>query len=246
MNIAIIEDCEEDCNKLVLLLSHFTECHGIQLNIDTYPSGEIFLTNGIHKKYHVLFMDIYLADMDGIETLSHLQKIRDDALVVFLTSSEEDIWRAVKTHGCFDYIRKVELTITRLEKVVLDVINKLDLGEKVIEFNTGKQTISLKVQDIQYVIARDKYIMIMFKNNVEHLYRLPFSQFYNLIEEESCFLLCNRGVLLNMNYIQQSDGMVFIMKDHVQFPIRRKDRKHILYMFDEYQFKRLDEQEIFV
>lgn len=246
MNVAIIEDKAEDCRTLVSLLTQFNKDHGLQIKIDTYPTGEIFLACGIEKKYHVLFMDIYLADIDGIETLSRLHKVRDDALVIFLTSSDEDIWRAVKTHGCFDYILKQELTYSRLEKVVIDVIDKLDMREKTVEFESGKQKVILKIQDIQYVTARDKYIMIVFKNNIEHRYRFPFSQFYELVENEPCFLLCNRGVLLNMNYIQQSNGMVFIMKDDIQFPIRRKDRKRIIRIFDEYQFERLNKWEMFV
>lgn len=246
MNIAIIEDQEEDCSKLILLLQQFKEHHDLYIHIDTYPCGEDFLMHGIHKNYHVLLMDIYLAKLDGIETVSHLQKMRDDALIIFLTSSDEDIWRAVKTHGCFDYIRKEELTFPRLENVLLDVLHKFDMKEKVITFESGKQKYTLKIQDIQYVIARDKYIVIVFKNNIEHRYRFAFSLFYNLVENDHCFILCNRGVLLNMNYIQRCDGLAFIMKDDVQFPIRRVDRKKIIQIFDDYQFERLDEQEMYV
>lgn len=246
MNIAIIEDNKNDIDKLLALLDQYRLCHEIIINTHTYSSGESFLVDGAHKKYDLLLMDIYLEDIDGIETVTRLQSIRDDALIAFLTSSEEDIWRAVKTHGCFDYIQKNELNYARIDKLLTDVINKSGLKEKKVEFQSGKQKISLKLQNIQYVTSRDKYIMVVFKSGLENRYRFPFSQFCDLIKEDHRFLLCNRGVLLNMDYIQQTDGVVYVMKNNVQFPIRRKDRKKIIQLYNNYQFENLDKQELFL
>lgn len=246
MNIAIVEDKEEDRSKLIHMLTQYKSSFGVSLHIDVYASGEEFLSTGIDRTYQLLLMDIYLAQLDGIETVSRFLSKREDILIVFLTSSDDDIWRAVQTHHCFDYIRKSDLDDARLEKLLSDVMSKLDIMEKRIEFQSGKHKISLIEQDIQYVISRDKYIVIGFKNTLERKFRYPFSQFYDLVVDTSCWLLCNRGVLLNMNYVQQSDGLVFIMKHDVQFPIRRKDRKQIIQAFEQYQFEQLDKQEIFL
>lgn len=130
MNIAIIEDNKEDAEYLKNLLLHFTQNTSIFIHIDFYTSGEEFLELAKHKNYDLLFLDIYMKEIDGIETAILFQKIQNDALYVFLTSSEEDIWRAVKTHGCFDYIKKTELNYPRIQKLLNDVVDKLQLRDK--------------------------------------------------------------------------------------------------------------------
>ncbi|WP_102401381.1 LytR/AlgR family response regulator transcription factor [Haloimpatiens massiliensis] len=244
MNIAVVEDNYKDMIRLEGLLNLYKGSTSTTLNIDFFITGEAFLETGVKKKYHLIFMDIYMGQLDGIETAICLRKVQEDALIVFLTSSDEDIWRAVRTHGCFDYIQKSELNIIRLEKLLKDAMNKWNVSDKNLVFQSGKQEVSLKLHDIQYIVARNKYTVIVLKNNQERSYRSTFSILHDLVKENSCFLLCNRGVLLNMDFIQQSDGENFAMQDGTKFPMRRKGRKEIIEKFNDYQFERLDAQEV--
>ena len=238
MNIAVLEDDYNDRIKLEELLTDIDA----DLDIDFYPSGEAFLETGKNKKYQLIFMDIYMGLLDGIETAAYIEKTQENALIIYLTSSEQDIWRAVATHGCFDYIRKSQLTKIRLEKLFIDVVDKLQIVEKHVTFQSGKQEITLKSQHIQYIVSRNKYTTIVFSNNLERSYRVTFSQLYAFLHMEKDFLLCNRGVLLNMKFIQKMDVETCQMQDGNKFPMRRKDRRAIIDRYNDYQFDCLDSQ----
>ena len=245
MNIAVVEDDIKDIHRLEILFQKYNEGSFRHLNVDFYRSGNQFLEESADKKYHLVIMDIYLDEIDGIETARRFKISNKEPLIAFLTYSKEDIWRAVQTHECFDYIQKADLNEARLEKLLTDVLAQWDLKEKRLVFKASRQEISLRISNIQYIAARDKYTTVVLKDGKEYNYRIAFSQLVSGLEEEPNFINCTRGVFLNMDYIENTDGNVFEMKDGMKFPIRRNGRRQIIDQYHEYQFEKLDKQEVF-
>ena len=110
---------------------------------------------------------------------------------------------------------------------------------------TSRQNISLRLCNIQDITAHDKYTAVILKDRKEYNYRIAFSQLVRGVEKYRNFLSCTRGVLLNMDYIENTGEKVFEMKNGMRFPIRRDGRRQIIDQYHEYQFQKLDEQEGF-
>lgn len=108
MNIAVVEDDIKDIHRLELLFSAYQKSSSCYLNIDFYSSGKQFLKKEAAKKYHLVMMDIYMDEIDGIETGKRFKNSNRETLTVFLTYNKKDIWKAVGTHKCFYYIQKTE------------------------------------------------------------------------------------------------------------------------------------------
>ena len=241
MNIAIVEDRDPDADRLTTFLNRYQEHHSLKLNISRYSSGEALLASPC-EKYHLVFMDLYLEQTDGVETARRLTGRNAEALVIFLTTSREDIWRAVQMHACFDYIEKKALDYARLEETLDTARKKLRHQPKMLEFYSGKQKVRLPLSKIQYLVSHDKYTFFTLANGQETRYRVTFSSLCALLEEESRFLLCNRGILLNMDFIRQADRDVFVMTNGQSFPVRRRNHAEIMRRFHDHQFKKLNEE----
>ena len=138
MYIALVEDRDSDAEALSAFLTQYKNSHSPELRFVRYDSGEAFLASAF-EKFHLVFMDIYMGKMDGIETALHILEKNADCLIVFLTASREDIWRAVKIHVCFDYIEKKCLTYEKAEEVLNAAWKRLRFQAKVLEFYSGKQ-----------------------------------------------------------------------------------------------------------
>ena len=126
MNVAIIEDNLSDASALTAFLNQYQQRCSMKLRISLYGSGESFLASSCEIQ-HLVFMDIYLKQIDGIETARRLVERSPDSLVVFLTGSQEDIWRAVKLHVCFDYVDKSSLNYPRIEEILNTARERLRL-----------------------------------------------------------------------------------------------------------------------
>lgn len=243
MNIALVEDCDMDADILSSLIEQYKRQYCFKLDFIRYDSGEAFLASDF-EKYDLVFMDIYMKNIDGIETARRILEQKSDCLIVFLTTSKEDIWRAVKVHVCFDYIEKSTFEYSRLEEILNSAYRKLRFQARVLEFCSGKQKIRLPLSKIQYLVSHDKYTCIALENGQVLRYRVTFSSLCALLEKESQFLLCNRGVILNMDFITQTVRDTFIMANGEAFPIRKRNHAHIIQMFNDHQFKKLNKQEV--
>lgn len=243
MKIAIVEDHRQDARLLAALLKDYQQQHPLELHLSWFSSGETFLEAASLESFHLVFMDIYMEQADGIETAQRLIRQNADTLIVFLTTSKEDIWRAVKVHGCFDYVEKESLNEKRVNEILDDAWKRLRLQAKVLEFYSGKQKIRLPLSKIQYLTSRDKYTSIVLESEEELCYRTTFSSLCSMLKNEARFLLCNRGILVNMDFIKQTDREIFVMRNGQRFPIRKNDRLEIIQKFNAYQFEKLNEQE---
>lgn len=244
MKIAVVEDDKNDIRWLKRIFREYKKNESYTISIIYYHSGKQLLDDLAYMKYELILMDIYMDGMDGIETANCIQEIDEQAIIVFLTTSEDEIWRAVKTHNCFDYIQKQTFDIQRLIQLLQDVYKKLKIQDELLVFLNGKQEIKIKLKEIQYIMASDKYTVFTLNGQIKR-YRITFSKIYELLEHRDAFVLCNRGILLHMEYISSTDGDIFLMKDKTKYPIRRRERKKIIDKFHDYQFKKLEKKRLF-
>ena len=82
MRIAIVDDERQDCATLSEMLAERLSQTAF---IDVYDSGNHFLDSEVH--YDLVFLDIVMDGLDGIETARRLREWDMGCLIVFLTSS---------------------------------------------------------------------------------------------------------------------------------------------------------------
>lgn len=85
--IAICDDEILFTEELKELLSGYMMEKGLVFEIDTYSSGEALIELGIEVvKYNVLFLDIYMAKINGIMTAEKIRKVSREVFIVFVTA----------------------------------------------------------------------------------------------------------------------------------------------------------------
>lgn len=132
MRVAIVDDLRSDSAALSELL---TARLPSSVFVDVYDSGERFLDSTL--KYDLIFLDIVMEGLDGIETARRLRKRDMDCLVVFLTSSSEYAWDAFPVHP-FDYLLK-PVDEKRLEQVLCEAKRALERKERMLALKVGRR-----------------------------------------------------------------------------------------------------------
>lgn len=241
MKIAIIDDNQKDREYLTKYITTYGQTHSFLFSIDAFPSGELFFKNSFYNDYSIVFVDIYMEGIDGVEIAHRIHSSNKDCLIIFFTSSQDDMWRAIKTHACFDYLLKTSVTEKNINDVLDSALKKLNKYEGTLEFIAGKKNFSLNFSQLQYLFSKDKYTIFTFSDNKQLQCRITFSSIAQQLQEKEPFLSCNRGIILNMNYVCQANNEVFVMQDGRHLPLRRKDCNELLKKYQDYQFKKLNE-----
>lgn len=239
MNIAIIDDDLLVSDLLLGFIEQYNQIHSFDTTVSCFSSGDGFLSSLPASTYTMAFMDIFMKGSDGIETAHHLWEQDPQCLVVFLTISQEHIWDAARLH-CFDYIDKKTLTRERIFHILSDVRRKFPQLNPHLDFPSGNKQIHLPVNKISYILSANNYTLFGMDDGQETRYRIQFGVVAERASRVEQFLLCNRGILLNMDYIIQEEKDVYVMKNGQRFPIRRSGQSSIKQIYHQYQFKKLD------
>lgn len=125
MKIAIIDDDQNDREYLTTYIKNYGQNHPFPFSIDTFSSGELFFKNSIYTEYSIIFVDIYMEGIDGVEIAHTIHSSNKDCLIIFFTSSQDDMWRAIKTHACFDYLLKTSVTEQNINDVLDSALKRL-------------------------------------------------------------------------------------------------------------------------
>ena len=89
MHIALADDRPDARKKLSEALSDFAFRNGLHFDIHAFPSGEALLEASISTRFSVIFLDVFMEGMSGIETAAKIRETDEDVCLVFLTTSNE-------------------------------------------------------------------------------------------------------------------------------------------------------------
>lgn len=235
LRFAVVEDHLPDAQRLESLL-RLAFGGGQPLVCDHYESGDAFLAAFPSKEYQVVFLDICMEGTNGIETARILRRADPDLLLVFVTSSPEYVWDAFPVHP-FDYLLK-PYREEKLFQLADELRRVLFRAEPELEVRIARQQVHLPLRKIQYAMAQNHYVRIV-SDDGECRAVSTFSQVEQLLRAQENFIVCNRGVILNMDKVLRLDSDCFEMLDGTYLPVRQKDKNTLFAQFTQYQFRHM-------
>lgn len=235
LRFAVVEDRLPDAQRLESLL-RLAFGGGQPLVCDHYESGDAFLAAFPSKEYQVIFLDICMEGTNGIETARILRRADPDLLLVFVTSSPEYVWDAFPVHP-FDYLLK-PYREEKLFQLADELRRVLFRAEPELEVCIARQQVHLPLRKIQYAMAQNHYVRIV-SDDGECRAVSTFSQVEQLLRAQENFIVCNRGVILNMDKVLRLDSDCFEMLDGTCLPVRQKDKNSLFAQFTQYQFRHM-------
>ena len=105
MKIAIVDDIKEYRESSGKAAFMWAKDRKQAVTIKGYKSGESFLSALQTESFDIVFMDIYMEGLTGIEAAAKLREISMDTLLIFMTTSIDHMAEAFPCHA-FDYIMK--------------------------------------------------------------------------------------------------------------------------------------------
>ncbi len=197
VKIGICDDEPEMRKPLRQILEQVLQLQGVEYLISESESGEE-LTAGIScLDIDILFLDIEMRSLDGIETAKLLRRKGMKGIIIFVTAYPDFVFQGYEVHA-FHYILK-PYRKEKIEEVLRQALHELDLSKEqyfVIEQKARVIRIPLS-QTIAFQSDRRK---------VEALLEEDFVAFYGRIDEvyrelPSCFIRIHNRYIVNLNYV---------------------------------------------
>ena len=201
VRLGILEDEPTRSEEMKAFIRRYTAEHaGATFSIDVFDTGEKLL-NAFRGQYDVLFLDIQLPDILGIDVAGLLREQDDKVLLVFVTNLTQYAIDGYSVQA-FDYVLKpllYDAFAAKLERV-LRVIRQRRMS-KVITLKSKEETWKLRSDEISYIESMGHTLVFHTKGK-------PVSIWGTLAkyeeELEGCgFSRCNASYLVNLKYVEQ-------------------------------------------
>ena len=214
LRIAVCEDLEKDMEHLSSLIGE----SGVDAEVSCFNNGGAFLASHPAGKYDLVFLDIYMGNITGVEVARVLRSTDDRCGIVFTTSSEDFRSEA------FDVGAEQYLVKPVVKEKLLKVLNKRtpDRRRKSCAVNVKGKHTEIPFNDIMYVeVKNHNCIVHTVDGEIDTGTTMTIESFQNLLPA-SRFMRCHKSYIVNLSFVQSVDRD-FIMKNGDTVYIRRSD-----------------------
>lgn len=233
MNIAIIDDIQEDCRILYDTVSSFYKTKDYPFNIDLFSNGESFIKKHHPGTFDLIFLDIYMNGMDGIETARKIRETDDSCSLIFVTCSDSFASSSYDVHAAYYLLKPLDQS--KLHQV-LDRISPVSSKKPaVLEVISGRTPVEIPVRNILYADTYRNALQIHTDAGTIRTY-ITVQKFEDLVSEYKSFLFCYRGCIVNMDRISRALEDGFLMDNGETVHIRKRGSSSIKKAYLQYLF----------
>lgn len=232
LKIGLLEDDREQAERLISFLSQYQETHPQFLYTLQRYSWALDLLDHYERDFDLLFLDIRLPDMTGMEVAHRIREIDRNVMIIFVTSVTQYAVEGYSVQA-FDYIVKpigYEFFAAKLERA-LRVLSYRKPGV-VLDIKTREGSLRLSSDMIHYFEVFDHNLLIHTDDGV-------IKQWGSLSRYEkqllsAHFARCNSCYLVNLKFVRGICGNeVLVVNDRLV--VSKSRRKAFLQALAQYK-----------
>lgn len=226
MRVSICDDERE----LRLALRRVLECElqlaGLEYEIKEYESGEALLREISCCEPDILFLDIEMAGISGMEAARELRRSCRNTVIIFVTAYPDFVFQGYEVHA-FHYILK-PYKEEKIKEVFRMAVQELDfLKERYfpVEQRSGTRRIPLK--EIHYFKSDRKKLEVALEDGREEFYgKLSDVE----MELPDYFVRIHNRYLVNLNFVTELKSASCICAGE-ELPVSRGCRQELSVAF---------------
>jgi len=239
MKLAIVDDEAAERAALRAVIREYDAMHRLDMVTEEFSGGEGLLAAFHPYAFSVIFLDIYMDGLSGIETARKIREQDDETALVFLTTSEEHRPDAFSVFAT-DYLVK-PCSRDAVFRVLDHLLRLHTKQEKQLLFTADRREYRLSLSDIASLEADGNYLLITTVKGTQYRARMPLREAEALLDNR--FLRIIKGVTVNMDYVLQMNDTSCTMCTGMVLPMRSRNGKEIRQQWLNYKFVKIRQKQ---
>ena len=228
LKIALLDD-----DKTALLISkgaieNFFQEKNIAITLNAFSSPVNFLSMAKEENYRLVFLDIDMPEINGLEVGKKLKEFNPQTDIIYLSQREDLVFDTLVLHP-FGFIRK--------SKIIQDFANVLELfvntslntqsENKKITISSKTGTISADIDSIMYIEGNKNYQTFYLKDGNVFDARVLMSDLETKLKDHG-FIRVHKGYLINYLFIRQIGTNEVTLTNNRVLPLSNKRKDEIM------------------
>ena len=228
MRCLVVDDDQEFSSKFNIHLETFLK--GIFKDFHIIEINENFDDFSQYHDIDLLFIDIDLKDLNGINIIKRLQMDKVDYPIIYVSSRQELVFSSLTTQP-FYFVRKqnLENDLKELFKL-LNIYYKKTM--KMITFDYYGRKTCIFLKDIHYITSFGHDISIVCDQET-YTYRSSLKDVLKLIDSPVVTQV-HRSYAVSLMYVKEVDKNNIILNDETCITIGKKYADEFMFQYKEY------------
>ena len=241
MKVAICDDDVIHCGKIEEYLLKISKKYiNLIIDIDVYQSGEEMLkaTEAEEIRPQILFLDMEMVKMNGIETAKKIRKKDRNMLIIYVTSYDKYTMESFEVSP-FRYLLK-PVDFEKIEQIFSAAIDEILNNHASLFFKRNNDQIQIHCEDIISIVSEKGRMLRV--NTIEGSQQ---NLFYSKIKEGEkqlnpfIFLKINQGMIVNLQYVHIISNEEVHLSTGEILPISRSRKKAVKEAYSLYMKRKI-------
>ena len=229
LELAICDDEKLYRNDLKKILGTRLDLSGIEYRITEFSCGEELLRKHEQTNFQIIFLDIEMGALNGMETAKMLRSMNRQSVIIFVTSHPDFVFQGYEVRA-LNYILK-PYEPSKILSVLKTALNEQELtAEKyyVIEQRSG--SIRVPLSQIQYIFSEKRLLHMVTKEETYTFYG-KLCDLEDALGE--AFARSHSRYLVNLKFVEKIDGNGVLAGGAV-LPVSRSCKQEFSIAFAKY------------
>lgn len=229
--IAICDDEDTLISELTENLKRYSAETGKEFCFFIYHDGSELLEQ-YNAEYDLIFLDIRMAQLNGLKTAEEIRKTDSMVGLIFLTSLKQYVWKGYE-FGAVNYLLKpVKYSILKME---LDRYFARYQGkdEPYISFSNDNGKYKVFYKDLRYAETEKRNVLLHFDDQQQVIYQ-NMKKVSSLLCLQPQFSQCHQSFVVNLSFVKGIEGLMLLLTTGEQIPISQPKRKAFMEQLTRY------------
>lgn len=234
LRIAICDDEKLFRERMGALVEKYLREKDILFSIDLFENGAVFCSNENHlQEYDIIFLDIGMGDMNGMETAYAIREKNRDMDIVFVSVMMDYVLEGYRVDAV-RYLLKDDLE-SLLPECIDCLVEKRKSRKQEMEFPFvgGKRKILLK--EILYIESKSH--QLWFERTRENLYMYGQINEIEAKLSDYNFVRTHQSFLVNLEHVEKISNYLLYLSNGVKIPVTKPRYAEVKEQFLRYKEK---------
>jgi DNA-binding LytR/AlgR family response regulator len=228
LRIALCEDTNFEADLLTALI----DMSGVPNAIERFTSGEAFLEDFAKEKYDLIFLDVYMGELTGVQTAERIRDIDTQVVIVFTTTSD-DFTREGYRLNAYKYLLKPVVEEDVVDALELAMLKRDKAQGATIAIVTNNIPVVIPLNDILYVESSNRRSLI-YTAEESYATTMTIDALEKLLPPPR-FLRSHRSFIVNLDHVDDLE-QDFIMDNGDVAYVAVKHHRKVKHAYDDYLF----------
>ena len=218
ISVMICDDLPEERGNLIRMLRHYEQEKDIELDLETAADGTELLSLWKPDRWDLVLLDIFMPQLNGIDTARRLREVDRKCEIVFATTSREHGVEGYELHA-LDYLTK-PISQQDVDGMMDWFLRKRAEQRRELTVRTPLGEETVPVGEIRYIESRGHSCDIHLPQRVVSV-RRSIDELETLLPLPP-FVRCHRSYIVRLDAVERMSYTAAALRGGESLPLGRK------------------------